>query len=160
MKFIITTRDIESAYKSYQIDWPEKVINKNSRVFKRTFNQNEYEKIQINWTIVKYVGEGSTIFGRGWGEVNSNLLVTPEIDIRQIINHLNNLEKIDNSYIPDEEDEMKIYGAFIYKEIKGIKRSGFYNLISLIYRDGKWIKDFHDSNFIITKFHLRGIVEI
>jgi hypothetical protein len=163
VNFIITTKDASQAHKSWQKNWPEKLHHINSRSFKKSFNQTEYEKLKINWVINKYLGkapERDLLFSyQGRGENNDYCI--PTISIQTVSEHLAKVTTIDNEYVPEEGDELKVYIDYHYKVINGVKRPNIdFRTIALIYKGNKWEKGNYDFDCDETRFHLRGIIEV
>ncbi len=162
MEFTITSKDISNANERFQENWTEKLININSRPFKKSFNYVEYEKFKIHWIINKYVGQAPdrsfTFFSQ---QTKENDYVIPEISLMTVLNHINNLTNFDNEYSPEEGDELKIYRDYYYKEIKELKRPYLdFHTISLIYKNNEWIKGNYTFDIDETKFYLRGIIKL
>ncbi len=159
MEFIIKYRDgLQPSNNRYQ-KWPEELTNKNSRVFKRTFNQIEYEKQQLYWMLSNYIGErkdGEFYFHQQFVE-NKDI---PGITVEDLNNFFLKSGKIQEEYSPKEGDQLIIFRDFYYCEIKNIKRRASFENVSYIYREGKWVNEYYIDALHKTKIVLNGIINI
>jgi len=156
MEFIITNGRRFGDYK----EWPDLIQNKNSRSFKKTFDQDKYETIQIHWELSNYVGPAPQRDMEFFSQDVANSTVNNVINIKTISNYLNRIKTI-GEYIPIEGDEIRIYQDYLYKVIKDVIRTGIhFNTISLIYKNGSWVDDYYRWEFVETKFILKGIIKI
>lgn len=155
MQFIVNS-DIELGYK----EWPEKLHNKNSRSFKKTFDQIEYESVRICWQLSNYIGRAKRDMHFFYQNIK-NTAVTSGITIKSVSAFLSDKEVFESGYVFQEGDELVIYQDYIYKEIKDVKRPDLSrNAISLILRKGEWIDDHYMWDFHETKIILAGTIKV
>lgn len=163
MRFKITNSDSSRYFPNRYTDWPTKLHNINSRPFKKTFNYTAYQKIQFLWVINSYVGpapeRSMTFFS--YFAMEHNEFVVPEISIATVSLFLKDNPIIDDRYLPEEGDELRIFKDYFYHSIKGISRPYLEpKTISLIFKNGEWTKGKYRFDFDETKLVHSGVLEI
>lgn len=138
----------------------EKVVihNKNSRRFKKDFDEDAYLKKNLVWKLFKYEGyENSGLIGMIIMPSNQ---LTSELTADYLIGALNSKNLFDFDYQPQQGDNLKIEFSFRNKKSRKEYQGKIYSYMSFIFKDDKWTKDYYIGFNHKTVLFREGKVEI
>ncbi len=138
----------------------EKIVhNKNSRRFKRQFDENEYLRKKFTWVLSRYIKEHyNGIDGLIYPPDNK---LTEDLTLDFFLQKLNSDVKLfDFEYIPKEGDNLVIRTEYINKKVKNKNRDSLHEYLSFIYKENKWISDFYNFFYDQTEDINEGILKL